>query len=106
MLITDTWKLVLLFEVLVEAIVEVIEAGLPDTITPPSWLWPVVSSVIGVAMCVAAHVDALAVLGVEIVIPFIGQIITGLLVSRGSNFLHAIWKKINSQDESDNMQKR
>ena len=101
MFTTDTWALVVLFEVLVEALVEVIEAGLPDTITPPSWLWPVVSSVIGVAMCVAAHVDALAALGVEIAVPFIGQIITGLLVSRGSNFLRVIWKKINNSNGVD-----
>ena len=101
MFITNTWALVVLFEVLVEALVEVIEAGLPDTITPPSWLWPVVSSVIGVAMCVAAHVDALAVLGVEIAIPFIGQVITGLLVSRGSNFLHIVWKKINNSPDEN-----
>ena len=110
MVITDTWKLVLLFEVLVEAIVEVFEAGLPDNITPPSWLWPVVSSVIGVAMCVMANVDALTALGVEIAVPFIGQVITGLLVSRGSNFLHVIWKRIiksnDTEDEADGTARR
>ena len=101
----EAWAIVLLFGILVEAIVQVIKAGVPDTVTPPGWLWPVVSSVIGVAMCVAAHVDALMALGVEITVPFIGQAVTGLLVSRGSNFLHDIWKKINNPNESDNVRK-
>ena len=51
---------------------------------------------IGVTMCVTARVDALTALGVEIAVPFIGQAITGVLVSRGSNFLHDLWEKINN----------
>ena len=91
----EVWALVFLFGILVEAIIQVIKTGVPDTIITPGWLWPVVSSVIGVAMCVAARVDALMALGVEITVPFVGQTITGLLVSRGSKFLHDLWERIN-----------
>ena len=101
----EVWALVFLFGILVEAIVQVFKAGVPETVTSPSWMWPVVSSVIGVVMCIAAHVDALSALGVEITVPFIGQAVTGLLVSRGSNFLHDIWKKINNPNNSDNVRK-
>ena len=92
----EVWALVFLFGILVEAIVQVIKSGVPDTVNPPVWLWPVISAALGVAMCVTAGVDALSALGVEITVPFIGRAITGLLVSRGSNFLHDIWGRINN----------
>ena len=97
----EAWALVVLFAILVEAIVQVFKTGVPETVTPPSWMWPAVSAAIGVAMCVSARVDALSALGVEITVPFIGQAITGLLVSRGSNFLHDIWDKANSDKTQD-----
>ena len=94
----EAWALVFLFGILVEAIVQVFKSGVPDTIITPGWLWPAVSAALGVAMCVTAGVDALSALGVDITIPFIGQAITGLLVSRGSSFLHDIWGRINQDD--------
>jgi len=101
----EAWALILLFGILVEAIVQVFKAAVPDTVVTPGWLWPVVSSVIGVAMCVTARVDALSALGVEITVPVIGRAITGLLVSRGSNFLHDIWEKIKNSDNVDDESK-
>ena len=54
----EVWALVFLFGVLVEAIVQIVKSGVPDTATTPGWLWPIVSSVIGVAMSVTAHVGS------------------------------------------------
>ena len=85
----EVWSLVFLFGVLVQAVVQVCKGFIPDAATVPAWLWPVVSAVIGIAMCVTARVDALSALEVDISVPYIGQAVTGLLVSRGSNFLHA-----------------
>jgi len=93
----ESWVIVVLLAVLVEAITQVFKTGVPESVVPPGWLWPAVSAAIGIAMCVAARVDALSALGVEITVPFIGQVITGLLVSRGSNFLHDIWDKVNNR---------
>lgn len=91
------WTLVFLFGVLVEAIVQVAKGWVPENFAVPGWLWPVAAAVLGVAMCVTAGVDALSALGVKIAVPFIGQALTGLLVSRGSNFLHDVWDRLNSQ---------
>ena len=77
-----------------------------EEVTPPSWMWPAVSAAIGIAMCVSAHVDALSALGVEITVPFIGQAITGLLVSRGSSFLHDIWDSINRPKDAQEEETR
>ena len=93
----ESWSIVVLFAILVEAVVQVVKAGVPETVRVPAWLWPSVSAVIGVTMCVTAGVDALSSLGIEIKIAFIGQSITGLLVSRGASFVHDVWTKVNNR---------
>ena len=90
------WALVLLFSVLVEAIVQVVKGWVPGTAEVPGWVWPVTAAALGVAMCVTAGVDALSLLGVDMSVPFIGQALTGALVSRGASFLHDLWEKINT----------
>ena len=99
----ESLVLVFLFGVLVEAIVQAFKTGVPETVIPPAWLWPAISAGVGIAMCVTARVDALSAVGVEITVPFIGQAITGLLVSRGSNFLHDVWGKINASKDTDEL---
>jgi hypothetical protein len=94
----EVWALILLFGVLVEALIQVVKGWAPETATVPGWLWPVASAVIGIAMCVTAKADALTALGVEITVPYIGYAVTGLLVSRGSNFLHDFWDRIKNAE--------
>jgi len=97
----EAWALVFLFAILVEAIVQTFKAGVPEETKVPAWLWPAVSAVLGVVMCAAGGVDALSALGVEITVPFIGQASTGLLVSRGSNFLYDVWRRIKERPPDD-----
>jgi len=93
----ETSALVVLFAILAEAVVQVVKAGVPETVRGPAWLWPTVSAVAGVAMCVTADVDALGALGVETKVALIGQTITGLLVSRGASFVHDVWSMVNNR---------
>lgn len=44
--------------------------------------------VLGVFLCVAAGVDFFSMVGVPLVVPYAGMVLSGLLVSRGANFLH------------------
>ena len=93
----ESWSIVVLFAILVEATIQVFKSGVAEAVRVPAWLWPTASAVVGVAMCVAAGVDALSALGVEIKIALIGQTITGLLVSRGASFVHDVWSMINNR---------
>jgi len=43
---------------------------------------------IGVFACVAAGLDIFALVGVPFSVAYAGQILTGVLVSRGANFVH------------------
>lgn len=50
--------------------------------------------VIGIIVAVAAGVDLCAALGLQIAYPIIGQILTGILISRGANFVHDLLKGV------------
>ena len=48
--------------------------------------------VLGVALCLCYKIDLLAELGLAKSV--VGQVLTGALVGRGSDYLHGFWKKI------------
>jgi len=46
------------------------------------------AALLGVLLCVAAGVDFFALVGVPLAWPLAGMALSGLLVSRGANFVH------------------
>lgn len=50
------------------------------------------SAVLGILLCILANVDFFALVGVELSIPIVGVVLSGLLVSRGANFVHDLLK--------------
>ena len=55
-----------------------------------------VSIVIGVAISVAYSADLLYAIGVCTKVPVIGAVITGVLISRGSNYIHDLLSRIST----------
>lgn len=43
---------------------------------------------LGIFLCLAAGVDFFALVGVPLAWPYVGMALSGLLVSRGANFVH------------------
>jgi len=64
-----------------------------QTEEPREWI-KYVSAVLGVGVCVAYNADMLAILGVVTPLPYVGAVITGLIVGRGSNFLNDFYSKV------------
>lgn len=57
-------------------------------------VWPKVATILcGIALAVLANIDMLAALGVVFIVPYVGCVITGILISRGSNYLFAFIKR-------------
>lgn len=50
------------------------------------------SAILGILLCLLANVDFFALVGVELSIPIVGVVLSGLLVSRGANFVHDLLK--------------
>ena len=50
--------------------------------------------VVALVLCVGVRLDMLALLGINVTIPFLGVILTGILISRGANFIHDLLVRI------------
>jgi len=52
--------------------------------------------VVGLLLAFGTKLDLMESLGVPIVLPYLGTILTGLLISRGANFMHDIVASVNN----------
>ena len=63
----------------------------PDGVEVPLWRSMVLrysAAVVGVGLCLAYAVDLLSLIGLVGRVPFVGEVLTGLLVGRGSNYIN------------------
>ena len=52
---------------------------------------------VGIVVCVATGFDLFNLLEVPVKIPILGSVLTGILASRGSNFLHDVLKFVETR---------
>lgn len=52
--------------------------------------------IIGLLLALGTGLDIMAMIGVPMKVPYVGMILTGLLISRGANFVHDILASINN----------
>lgn len=52
--------------------------------------------VVSLVITLVTKMDLLALLGLETTIPYMGSFLTGIIVSRGSNFTHDLLTKVNN----------
>lgn len=50
--------------------------------------------IIGILIALGAGLDICALLGLNFIYPIIGQVLTGVLISRGANFVHDILRSL------------
>ena len=55
----------------------------------------ILSLVFGIFIAVVYKMDLLKIVNIESEIPYIGCVLTGILFSRGSNYIHDILKTLN-----------
>jgi hypothetical protein len=56
--------------------------------------------VVGELLAIGAGTDLMAMVGVPLHIPYVGMILTGLLISRGANFIHDLLASINNVQQN------
>jgi mannose/fructose/N-acetylgalactosamine-specific phosphotransferase system component IIC len=54
------------------------------------------AAVLGIFLCLAAGVDFFEMVQIPLSVPMAGMILSGLLVSRGANFIHDLLATINN----------
>lgn len=61
--------------------------------------WQMLASVVlGIGFAAAYRLDLPSALGMQSAIPYIGSILTGILISRGSNYIFDLLKQITSSN--------
>lgn len=85
---------VLVMSVLIEAVITYIKTIVVDK----NIKWQVVvSMILSTALCVIYGLDIPALVGIVSPISYVGSILTGILVSRGSNYIFDLLKTITSK---------
>lgn len=57
------------------------------------------SLVISILICILVKIDIFPIVNLSIMVPVIGSILTGIIVSRGANFVHDLFNKISGDKE-------
>lgn len=55
------------------------------------------SLVLGIVICLLAQIDIFPIVGLNMAVPFVGSIFTGIIVSRGANFVNDLFKKLKGE---------
>lgn len=54
--------------------------------------------VVGILTAILAKLDIFAMQGISLTIPFVSYVLTGILISRGANFIHDLFNKIGDKE--------
>ncbi|MCY6370768.1 hypothetical protein [Clostridium ganghwense] len=87
-----------------ESIWETIKLAVPYKL--PKWGDRLGVIALGILLTTASGVDLMSIIGMPLRTPFLGLILTGLLISRGSNFMHDILSTINNMQQNTKIQKK
>ncbi|MFA9398231.1 MAG: hypothetical protein ACERKV_08195 [Clostridiaceae bacterium] len=55
--------------------------------------------VVGIVLALASGFDLMEIIGFPFAIPFVGSLLTGILISRGANFVHDLLASVNNLQE-------
>lgn len=57
------------------------------------------SLIIGILVCILVNIDIFTIVQIPVNIPIIGCILTGIIISRGANFLHDLINRLTKKGE-------
>lgn len=55
--------------------------------------------ILGITICLFAKIDIFSMLNIPLSIAYIGSIFTGIICSRGANFVHDLYNKIINKEK-------
>ena len=57
------------------------------------------SLLLSMIICVLAQINIFKIVGIELIVPIIGYLLTGIIVSRGANFVNDLFSKLNNKEK-------
>lgn len=55
------------------------------------------SLLLSMIICVLARINIFEIVGINLIVPVIGSLMTGIIVSRGANFVNDLFKKLKGE---------
>lgn len=55
------------------------------------------SLLLSMIVCVLAEIDIFKIIGINLIVPIVGSLLTGIIVSRGANFVNDLFKKVKGE---------
>lgn len=87
----NAFATLIVLAILVEVCVDIIKAAIPAI---HGWKSKMSSIIVGVLLATTTATGLLTSMGVMLSVPWIDYFLTGLILSRGSNFLHDLLSKL------------
>lgn len=92
------WATLFILAIVVETVVENLKNAIP-ALTRKTWLVMLSTIVLGVLMAFVCNADVLAVLGLPERIPYVGMVLTGVLIGGGSNMIYDLMARVKGSKE-------
>ena len=101
--VLDMISVIIMLAILVESIAELIKAAISPA-RWPKWVWLIITSAMGIAICILWTVNLFTAVGLAGVGAAIiaGQVITGIAIGAGSGFVHTLLDKMMSTKNFNN----
>ena len=98
----EVFMVMITLAILIESLAEVVKAAISPA-TLPKWVWFLITSIIGMVLCILFRVDLFAALGFAggAAAVWISEILTGIAVGAGSGFVHSILGKLTASKDAD-----
>ncbi len=98
----NIFALMITLAILIESLAELVKAAIAPKILP-KWVWFLITSIIGIALCILFKIDMLAALGFVggAAAVWISEILTGIAVGAGSGFIHTLLGKWTASKNAD-----
>lgn len=55
------------------------------------------SLLLSMIICTLAQINIFEIIGINLIVPIIGSLLTGIIVSRGANFVNDLFKKLKGE---------
>lgn len=91
----DALLKILVASMIIEALIETLKISFKKY-DGNTLLWSIIKLILSFLVCFSYSLDLLEILGYVDHIPYLGVILTAILISRGSSFLHDFIKKISA----------
>lgn len=54
---------------------------------------------LSILVCILSRIDIFPIVGITLIVPYVGSVLTGIIVSRGANFVNDLFSKLNTKGE-------